>query len=93
MICHCKLEIYGFRLLCLLTFSANRFYRRIIEHDENLGISKKSCDLADEVQRSNKARANMMGYDKYDMFIINPMFGTGLHYSNCNEVSLDREFI
>lgn len=52
--------------------------------DRNSSSIKKSCDLAEEVRQSNNARAKMMGYEKYDMFIINPIFGTGLHYGNAN---------
>ncbi|VDN08317.1 unnamed protein product [Thelazia callipaeda] len=52
-----------------------------MEHDRNpSSSSKKSCDLEEAARRSNNARAKMMGYEKYDMFIINPIFGTGLHY-------------
>ncbi|MCP9260254.1 Krev interaction trapped protein 1 [Dirofilaria immitis] len=60
-------------------------HKRIMDYDRNPSSTKKSCDLAEEVRRSNNARAKMMGYDKYDMFIINPLFGTGLHYDNANE--------
>ncbi|EFO17779.2 hypothetical protein LOAG_10719 [Loa loa] len=56
-----------------------------MDYDRNSNITKESCDLAEEVRRSNNAKAKMMGYDKYDMFIINPIFGTGLHYANANE--------
>ncbi|VDN92665.1 unnamed protein product [Brugia pahangi] len=61
-------------------------HKRIMNYDRNSSSIKKSCDLADEVRRSNNARAKMMGYEKYDMFIINPIFGTGLHYDNANEL-------
>ncbi|VDM13925.1 unnamed protein product [Wuchereria bancrofti] len=58
-----------------------------MDYDRNsTTCTKKSCDLAEEVRRSNNARAKMMGYEKYDMFIINPIFGTGLHYNNANEL-------
>ncbi|EJW77932.1 hypothetical protein WUBG_11158 [Wuchereria bancrofti] len=45
-----------------------------MDYDRNsTTCTKKSCDLAEEVRRSNNARAKMMGYEKYDMFIINPI--------------------
>lgn len=58
-----------------------------MNYDRNSSNIKKSCDLAEEVRRSNHARAKMMGYEKYDMFIINPLFGTGLRYGNANQVN------
>uniref|UniRef100_A0A915PUW4 FERM domain-containing protein n=1 Tax=Setaria digitata TaxID=48799 RepID=A0A915PUW4_9BILA len=61
-------------------------YKRISNYDRNSSTARESCDLAEEVRRSNNARAEMMSYEKYDMFIINPLFGTGLHYHNANEV-------
>ncbi|KAL3999126.1 Ankyrin repeats (many copies) family protein [Acanthocheilonema viteae] len=61
-------------------------HKRIMDYDRNPSSTKKSCDLAEEVRRSNYARAKMMGYEKYDMFIINPLFGTGLHCGNTNEL-------
>ncbi|VDN31400.1 unnamed protein product, partial [Gongylonema pulchrum] len=64
----------------------SKCYRRITEHDKNPSSSKRSCDLAEEVRRSNHARAKMMGYEKYDMYIINPLFGTGLQYNASSEV-------
>uniref|UniRef100_A0A9J2P047 FERM domain-containing protein n=1 Tax=Ascaris lumbricoides TaxID=6252 RepID=A0A9J2P047_ASCLU len=51
-------------------------------HGKNPDAQRKSCDLAEEVRRSNDARAKMIGDEKYDMFIMNPLFGSGLHYTN-----------
>ncbi|VDK43447.1 unnamed protein product [Anisakis simplex] len=54
-------------------------------HGKNAEAQRKSCDLAEEVRRSNDARARMIGDEKYDMFIMNPLFGSGLPYSKKNE--------
>lgn len=48
------------------------------KHDAN--DNRKSCELADEVRRGNDARAKMIFLEKYDVFIMNPLFGAGLSY-------------
>uniref|UniRef100_A0A914UZN2 KRIT N-terminal NPxY motif-rich region domain-containing protein n=1 Tax=Plectus sambesii TaxID=2011161 RepID=A0A914UZN2_9BILA len=52
--------------------------RVVTKHDAS--DNRKSCELADEVRRGNDARAKMIFFEKYDVFIMNPLFGAGLCY-------------
>lgn len=70
---------------CWVNKSSQNF--SMMGHGKNPDAQRKSCDLAEEVRRSNDARAKMIGDEKYDMFIMNPLFGSGLHYTNKDKVS------
>ncbi|VDD87534.1 unnamed protein product [Enterobius vermicularis] len=54
---------------------------KVLGHGKNIGQTQ-SCDLGEETCRSNVVRALMMSMEKYDMFIMNPLFGSGLDYYN-----------
>lgn len=52
--------------------------RVVTKHDAS--DNRKSCELADEVRRGNDARAKLIFLEKYDVFILNPLYGAGLSY-------------
>uniref|UniRef100_A0A0N5AJF2 FERM domain-containing protein n=1 Tax=Syphacia muris TaxID=451379 RepID=A0A0N5AJF2_9BILA len=54
---------------------------KVLGNKKDVG-GMQSCDLAEETSRSNVVRAIMMSMEKYDMFIMNPLFGSGLEYDS-----------
>lgn len=78
-----------FRFVEILPVSCAVAYAflRVLGHGKNIGQTQ-SCDLGEETCRSNVVRALMMSMEKYDMFIMNPLFGSGLDYYNKANVNL-----
>ncbi|MFH4974223.1 hypothetical protein AB6A40_000932 [Gnathostoma spinigerum] len=53
---------------------------RVISDGRRSEITKRTCDLAEEIRKRNYITARMISDEKYDMFVINPLFGSGLRH-------------